>query len=57
MSYAGLPATKLWSQLLRFHQVHEANMGPIWGRQDPGGPHVGLVNFAIWDSLSDGTDK
>ena len=22
-------------------KVHEANMGPIWGRQDPGGPHVG----------------
>ena len=29
-------------------QVHGANMGPIWGRQDPGGPHVGLMNFAIW---------
>ena len=26
-----------------------ANMGPIWGRQDPGGPHVGPMNFAIWD--------
>ena len=24
-------------------------MGPIWGRQDPGGPHVGPMNFAIWD--------
>ena len=20
--------------------VHGANMGPTWGRQDPGGPHV-----------------
>ena len=29
-------------------KVHEANMGPIWGRQDPGGPHVGPINFAIW---------
>ena len=29
-----------------------ANMGPIWGRQDPGGPHVGPMNFAIWDSMS-----
>ena len=29
-------------------KVHEANMGPIWGRQDPGGPHVGSMNFAIW---------
>ena len=25
-----------------------ANMGPIWGRQDQGGPHVGPMNFAIW---------
>ena len=23
-------------------------MGPIWGRQDPGGPHVGPMNFVIW---------
>ena len=29
-------------------KVHEANMGPIWGRQDPDGPHVGPMNFAIW---------
>ena len=28
-------------------KVHEANMGPIWGRQDPGGPHGGPMNFAI----------
>ena len=27
---------------------HGANMGPIWGRQDPGGPHVDTMNFAIW---------
>ena len=26
-------------------------MGPIWGRQDPGGPHVGIMNFAIWDGF------
>ena len=30
-------------------KVHWANIGPIWGRQDPGGPHVGPMNFAIWD--------
>ena len=29
-------------------KVHGANMGPIWGRQDLGGPHVGPMNFAIW---------
>ena len=28
-------------------KVHGANMGPIWGRQDPGGPHVGPKNLAI----------
>ena len=26
-------------------KVHVANMGPIWGRQDPGGPHVGPMNL------------
>ena len=30
-------------------KVHGANMGPIWGRQGPGGPHVGPMNFAIWE--------
>ena len=29
-------------------RVHGANMGPIWDRQDPGGPHVGPMNFDIW---------
>ena len=32
------------------NKVHGANMGPIWGRQDPIGPHVGPMNFAIWDT-------
>ena len=31
-------------------KVHGANMGPIWGRQDPGGPHIGPTNFAIWEA-------
>ena len=29
-------------------RVHRANMGLTWGWQDPGGPHVGCMNFAIW---------
>ena len=29
-------------------KVCGANMGPIWGRQGPGGPHVGPMNLAIW---------
>ena len=32
-------------------KVQEANVGPIWGRQDPGGTHVGPMNFAIWEVL------
>ena len=32
-------------------KVHGANMGPSWGRQDPDGPHVGSIDFAIWDHL------
>ena len=26
-------------------------MEPIWGRQDPGGPHIGPMNFVAWDVL------
>ena len=33
-------------------KVHGANVGPICGRQDPGGPHFGPMNFAIWDYLA-----
>ena len=29
-------------------KVHGANMGRIWGQQDPGGPHVGPISIAIW---------
>ena len=32
-------------------KVHGSNMGPIWVRQDPGGSHVGSMNFAIWEYL------
>ena len=34
-------------QTLPDSKVHEAYMGPIWGRQDSGGPHVGPMNLAI----------
>ena len=27
------------------------NMGPIWGRQDPGGPYGGSMSFAIWEVM------
>ena len=29
-------------------KVHGVNMGTIWSRQEPGGPHVGPMNLAIW---------
>ena len=29
-----------------------ANMGPTWGRQDPGGPPAGPMNLAIWEVMS-----
>ena len=32
------------------NKTHGANMGPIWGRQDPGGPHICPMIFAIWVS-------
>ena len=50
-------------QMLRGHanpdsKLHRANMGPIWGRQDLGGPHVGLMNFVIWEcAASPGANK
>ena len=37
-----------FSELFPDSKVHGANMGPIWGRQDPGGPHDGPMNIAIW---------
>ena len=45
----GLQDTVL-NQIYTFpdNNVHGAKMGPIWGRQDPGGPHAGPMNFAIW---------
>ena len=32
-------------------KVHGANMGPIWGRQDPAGPNVDPMNLAVWGVL------
>ena len=40
--YIGVPDSK----------VHGAHMGLTWGRQDPGGPHVGHVNLALWGVIN-----
>ena len=39
---------KIYLKMSPDSKVHGANMGPIWGRQDQGGPQVGPMNFAIW---------
>ena len=46
----GGPGEETAGKLWRYpdSKVHGANMGPICGRQDPGGPHVGPMNFVIW---------
>ena len=33
------------------NKFHGANMGLIWVQQDPGGPHVGPMNFAISEAM------
>ena len=35
--------------------VHGANMGPIWGRQDSDGPHIDPMNFAICEDSTKNT--
>ena len=38
-------------------KIQGANMGPIWGRQDPGGPHVGPMNLVFWVWLLDTPER
>ena len=35
-------------------KVHGVIIGPIWGRQGPGGPNIGPMNFATWAHLQPG---
>ena len=41
-----------WAEPPIGHYPHNkgygATIGPILGREDPGGPHVGPMNFVIW---------
>ena len=48
---ADLTHIKLLNYGFPDRKVHGANMGPIWGRQDPGGPHAGPMNFAMWVNI------
>ena len=36
-----------WPKPFTDSKIHGVNMGPIWGRQVPGGPHVSPMNLAI----------
>ena len=42
-----------WSKCGLNSKVHGANMGPIWDPQDPGGLHVGPMNFAVCGGLNE----
>ena len=33
-------------------KVYGVHMGPTWVLLAPGGPHVGLMNLAIWESVA-----
>ena len=47
--YWGVTSAATWALVkVPDSKIRGDNMGPIWGRQDPGGPHVGPMNFAIW---------
>ena len=39
-----------WPKSIPDSKVPGAYMVPTWGLQDPGGPHVGPMILAIWDS-------
>ena len=43
-----LPASLWWHYINPDSKIHGANMGSIWGRKVPSGPHVGPMTFAIW---------
>ena len=38
-------------------KVQGAYMGPTWGRQDPGGPHVGPMILVIWECMVGGCSR
>ena len=39
----------LWPHIKQYgSKVHGANMRDTWVLSAPGGPHVGLMNLAIW---------
>ena len=51
-SYIWLARATGWSEDFPDSKVHGANMGPTWGRQNPGGPMLApwtlLSGFPIW---------
>ena len=45
-----------WMNKFPDSKVHGAKMGPSWGRQNPGGPHVGPIYFACFGLLNKPTE-
>ena len=54
LSLSGMASRSHDTYAVPDNKVHGANMGPIWGRQDPGGPHGGPMNFVIWGGIMRG---
>ena len=63
ISHFGVLNDSLWYSRNTYVYIHKGQgvwciisliarfMGPSWGRQDPGGPHVGHIKFVIWVTL------
>ena len=50
-------SSSIWVRYISLFPLIARFMGPIWGRQDPCGRHVGPMNLAIWVRSGDqGTD-
>ena len=48
-----LKCVSFYWQVFPDSKVNGVNMGPIWDRQEPGGPHIGPMNFACWVASQD----
>ena len=44
-----LRENKQYFDIISDSKIPGANMGPTWVLSAPDGPHVGLMNLAIWD--------
>ena len=52
INYAQLIGSSSWTCREVHSTLIATFMGPTWGWQDPGGSHVGPMNFAIWEGIN-----